>query len=53
MSFPEEEEESLVELGINVHDYKSYQASQFDDILSFLKTLPKYQLRPAYSGLAA
>ena len=37
MSFPEEIETNLVELGINVSDYKTFRAAQLRDIIPSLQ----------------
>jgi hypothetical protein len=53
MSYPEDEEASLIELGINVQDYLGYRASQLAEILPSLKSILKTPGRSRNSRLAA
>jgi len=50
MSFPEDVESDLVELGINVRDYKNYREAQLAEVMPFLKSRYVQGLR---TGLAA
>lgn len=53
MSFAEEVEVSLLEMGINVHDYESYTAARYAEALSTLKSISMLSGVNVARGLAA
>ncbi|MDA4130294.1 MAG: hypothetical protein OK457_05950 [Thaumarchaeota archaeon] len=40
MRIPEEVESSLIELGINVLDYKNYRETQLAELIPILRSMP-------------
>jgi hypothetical protein len=49
LSFPEDVESSLVELGINVRDYRGYREAQLAEVIPLFRTM----YFPEKAGLAA